>query len=94
MGTFHHDRSALHGITVAVDTRGAAIYVGRCDDMDEERIVLLDVDVHEEGQGGRSKHDYLRRAAEYGTWKKHDRLTLPMSEVAWVRPLGEIAAEL
>lgn len=93
MGTFHHDRSPLHGITVAVDTRGAAIYVGRCDDMDDETIVLLDVDVHQEGAGGRSKAEYLKRAAKFGTWKKHDRVALPMSQVAWVKPLGEIPVQ-
>ncbi len=92
MGTFHHDRSPLHGITVAVDTRGPSLYVGRCDEMDDETIVLLDVDVHEDGAGGRSKADYLRRAVQFGTWKKHDRVTLPMSEVAWVKPLGQIEA--
>jgi hypothetical protein len=91
MGTFHHDRSPLHGITVAVDTHGPVVYVGRCDDMDDERIVLLDVDLHRDGDGGRSKHDYLRRAAEVGTWRKHARLELPMSEVAWVKPLGQVA---
>jgi hypothetical protein len=91
MGTFHHGRSSLHGITVAVDTRGPKVYVGRCDDMDEKEIRLLDVDVHEETPSGRSKQEYLERAAEFGTWKKHDAVTLPMSEVLWVKPLGELA---
>jgi hypothetical protein len=93
MGTFHHDRSPLHGITVAVDTRGAAIYIGRCEDMDDETIVLVDVDVHQDGADGRSKAAYLQRAAKFGTWKKHDRLALPMSQVAWVKPLGQVPVE-
>ena len=91
MGTFHHDRSELHGITVAVDTHGPAIYVGRCDDMDGERIVLLDADVHQDGAGGQSKAEYLERTAKFGIWKKHDRVSVPMSEVAWVKRLGELA---
>lgn len=90
MGTFHQNRSELHGITVVVDTAGPEIFVGRCDDMDEERVILLDVDSHREGDGGHSKQEYLRRAARFGVWKKHDRLVLPRSRVTSVRPLGEL----
>jgi hypothetical protein len=90
MGTFHQNRSELHGITVVVDTAGPEVYVGRCDDMDEERVILLDVDSHREGDGGRSKEDYLRRAARFGVWKKHDRLVLPRGRVTSVRPLGDL----
>ena len=32
MGTFHNDKSELHGITVVVDTKGPKVFVGRCDD--------------------------------------------------------------
>jgi len=39
MGTFHHDRHELHGITVVVDTSGPEIFVGRCDDMDDRQIL-------------------------------------------------------
>ena len=46
MGTFHHGKSELHGITVVVDTSGPEIYVGRCHDMDDEQVILNDVDVH------------------------------------------------
>jgi hypothetical protein len=35
MGTFHHGRSELHGITVVVDTHGPKVFVGRCDDLDD-----------------------------------------------------------
>src|SRR5271168_5016180 len=70
MGTFHQNRSALHGITVVVDTTGPEIFVGRCDDEDDRGIVLNDVDVHRDGEGGRSKEQYVERAARLGTWKK------------------------
>lgn len=90
MGTFHQNKSELHGITVAVDTDGPEIYVGRCDDMDDERVVLLDVDVHRDGDGGRSKDEYLERAARFGVWKKHDRLVLERRRVTSVRRLGEL----
>ena len=89
-GHFHPDRHELHGITVVVDTSGPEIYVGRCDDLDESRVILLDVDMHKDGDGGRSKEQYVERAAELGVWKKFDRLTLPRAEVTSIRRLGEI----
>jgi len=89
MGTFHHDKGELHGITVAVDTKGREVWVGRCDTMDDDRIVLLDADVHSDGDAGRSKEEYLKRAAMVGVWKKHDRVVLPLTGVRWVRRLGE-----
>ncbi len=88
--TFHPDRHELHGITVVVDTAGAEIYVGRCDDMDEERVILVDVDVHRDGDGGRSKAEYVERAAQLGVWKKFDRLAVPRAHVTSIRRLGEL----
>lgn len=90
MGTFHQDKHALHGITVAVDTEGPEIYVGRCDDITGGRVILLDADVHRDGDDGRSKQEWLQRAAQYGVWPKHRRVEVPEETVASVRPLGEI----
>ncbi|HVR98605.1 MAG TPA: hypothetical protein VMW27_18460 [Thermoanaerobaculia bacterium] len=90
MGTFHQGKSELHGITVVVDTTGPEVFVGRCDDMDDRGILLNDVDVHQDGEGGRSKEEYVRRAAMLGVWKKHDRLFIPSDRIASVRRLGEI----
>lgn len=90
MGTFHQGKSELHGITVVVDTTGPEIFVGRCDDMDDRGIVLDDVDVHSDGEGGRSKEDYVKRAAQLGVWKKYDRLLIPGERVVSVRRLGEV----
>ncbi len=90
MGTFHHDRHELHGITVVVDTSGPEIFVGRCDDMDDRQILLVDVDVHRDGDDGRSKAEYVQRAARFGVWKKFDRLAVPQERVTSVRPLGEV----
>jgi hypothetical protein len=91
MGTFHQGKSELHGITVVVDTTGPEIFVGRCDDEDDRGIILDDVDVHRDGEGGRSKDDYVRRAAQFGIWKKYDRLLIPRDRIASVRRLGEVA---
>lgn len=90
MGTFHHDKHELHGITVVVDTDGEEIYVGRCDDMDDHQLILLDADVHRDGTDGQSKDDYLSRAALYGVFPKHRRLVIPRARVTAVRRLGEI----
>jgi hypothetical protein len=93
MGTFHDDMGELHGITVVVDTNGSMVYIGRCHEMDDERIVLLDLDEHEDGQDGDSKQEYIRRAARVGVWKKRNRLVIPWARVASVQRLGEISPE-
>ena len=91
MGTFHHDKGELHGITVVVDTNGPKIYIGRCDVLTENHILMNDVDEHEDGNDGKSKEDYLKFAAKFGTWKKHDRLLVKKEEIASIKPLGEFA---
>ncbi|MEM1202820.1 MAG: hypothetical protein AAGN66_06280 [Acidobacteriota bacterium] len=90
MGTFHTGKHELHGITVVVDTKGSEVYVGRCDDMDAEKVILLDADVHTDGDGGRSKADYLGQAAQWGVFPKHRRLVIGLAGVASVRRLGEL----
>jgi len=90
MGTFHQGKHELHGITVVVDTTGAEVFVGRCDDLDERGIVLDDVDVHRDGEGDRSKEQYVKKAALYGVFKKYDRLFVPREKVASIRRLGEV----
>lgn len=86
----HPDRSELHGLTLVVDTAGPEIYIGRCDDVTDSEVILLDVDVHRDGDGGRTKEQYVERAAQVGVWKKHEMLVLPRSRVISIRRLGEI----
>lgn len=93
MGTFHHDKHQLHGITVVVETHGPRVFVGRCDDIDADGVILLDADMHESADGGASKQEYLRRAAQFGIWKKHDRVVVPRHEVASVTPLGDLPTD-
>jgi iron-sulfur cluster assembly protein len=88
MGTFHDDKGELHGITVVAEA-GDTVYVGRCDTIGPDGVVLLDCDQHAEGEDGRSNADWLQRAARFGVWKKHDRLVLPRAEVTAVTPLGD-----
>ena len=91
MGTFHQDKGELHGITVVVDTVGDEIYIGRCDELTEEGITLHDVDLHRAGENGRSKDEYVERAARFGIWKKFEQLTVAGEVIASVRRLGEVA---
>jgi hypothetical protein len=64
--------------------------VGRCDDEDDRQVILLDVDVHRDGEGGRSKQEYLERASRFGVWKKHARLVLDRSRVTSIQRLGDL----
>jgi iron-sulfur cluster assembly protein len=89
MGTFHDDKGSLHGITVYAQA-GDKVYVGRCDTLDDERLVLHDADVHVEGHDGRTVDQYLQRTARFGIWKKHDTLVVPVNGLGPVRPLGEL----
>ena len=89
MGTFHDGKSELHGITVVVDTDGPEVFVGRCDDLDERQIILLDADRHRVEDGLPSKAEYVERAARFGVWKKFDRLVIPRARVISVTRLGE-----
>ncbi len=93
MGTFHDDLGELHGITVVVDTSGPMVYIGRCHEADDERVVLRDVDEHEDGREGTSKEELVQRAARFGVWKKHHRLVVPRAEVTSIKRLGEIAID-
>ena len=90
MGTFHDNKSALHGITVVVDTKGPKVYVGRCDDEDQEKVILVDADIHEDGANGKTKADYVKRAAKFGVWKKYDHLVIPRADVLSITRLGDV----
>ncbi len=87
----HGHKSPLHGITVVVDTTGEEVWVGRCDDEDGERVVLLDADSHRDGEDGKSKADWLAGASRYGVWSRHPRVVIPRGRVAAIRPLAELA---
>ena len=91
MGTFHQNKHELHGITVVVET-GDDVYVGRCDDIHDQAVILLDADAHGESGGDQSREEWVKKAALYGVWPKHRRLDLPRGEVTSVNPLGEVEA--
>ena len=96
MGTFHQGKGEWHGITVVVETHGSVVYVGRCDTVAPQGVVLLDADRHdaaERPESGEavSKEAYLKRAAAWGIFKKFDHLVVPHEEVASIRALGSYA---
>ena len=89
MGTFHHGKGELHGITVVVDTNGTRVFVGRCDTVTDEGVVLLDADVHD-AQEGTPKADWVQRAAMYGVFPNIRHVIVPAAEIASVRRLGDL----
>lgn len=95
MGTFHEDKGELHGITVVVDLKDSRLFVGRCDTVTPESVILFEAaqhDEHEPGPDGRqvTKQAYIARAARIGFWKKHDRVIVPLEDVASIRPLADL----
>ena len=93
MGTFHHDKGELHGITVVVDTKGPEVWVGRCDTMTQEGIVLLDADKHHDGENGESKNAFVQKVARNGHWSRIPHIVIPGDQIHEVKRLGEVTAE-
>ena len=73
------------------------VFVGRCDTVAPEGVILLDADRHDagaspaDGTAPLDKASYLKRAAAWGVFKKYDRIVVPHDEVASIRALGELA---
>ncbi len=89
MGTFHHGRGELHGITVVVETTESEIYVGRYDQEDAAGILLLDADLHRGAPGGAARAEFLERAARLGVWPRLRRVVVPRARVMAVRRLAD-----
>ena len=91
MGTFHDDKHELHGITVVVEMADGRVFIGRCDDMNDETIILFGADEHRDGEGGRTTAEYIASAVKFGVWQKHGRLAVSRAGVTSVRPLNQYA---
>jgi hypothetical protein len=90
VGTFHPHAHELHGITCVVDRGPAGLAVGRVDTVDATGVVLLDADVYREEPGSPGRDEWLANAAQWGVWKKFDRIVVPAAEVASIRRLGDL----
>lgn len=92
MGTFHSDKGPLHGKTVVVKTKGAAVFIGRCDTQTPEAIYLLDADRHEDGHDGKSIDDYIKNAAQWGHWPRIPQVTVPGEDIESVQKLNDVSS--
>lgn len=92
MRTFAHHESkhALHGITVVVETDGPELWVGRCDDIVAQGVILKDADVHREGESERPRAEWLARAARFGVFPNHRQTLVDAARVVAVRRLAEL----
>lgn len=86
----HANRTALHGITVVVDTDGSKLYIGRCHEADERRVLLMNAVVFEEGQDGKSKAEWTTFAAKFGFFADIDSITVPREQVTSITKLGDV----
>ena len=84
---FHHERQALHGITVVLDTVSGETYLGRFDSEDERGVHLLDVGKHE---GTTGRDEFVRRSAKFGIRVEQKHVVLPAASVSKITPLGEL----
>ncbi|NBC10397.1 MAG: hypothetical protein GVY24_01505 [Planctomycetes bacterium] len=89
MGTFHNNLGQLHGVTVVVDCADGTTCVGRCHQANDKQVILLDVGTHRAHEDGLTRDAYLRQAARWGVFSKHEHLILPRREVISITPLGE-----
>jgi len=90
MGTFHHDKGELHGITVVVVTDGPELFVGRCDTVTPKHVVLLDVEAHVEGESAQSRDEYLERVSMVGQRGNIPRVVVPTERVRSLKRLAEL----
>jgi hypothetical protein len=86
----HESKHELHGITVVVETDGAELWIGRCDDIIADGVILKDADVHREGESDRPRAEWLARAARLGVHPHHRRVLVPAARVVAVRRLAEL----
>ncbi len=84
---FHPGHSALHGMTVVVETAGAATYVGRYDREDSAGVHLLDVGVHDV-DSAIAKEEYIKRSSRFGVRGEHRHVVIPADKVARITQLG------
>ena len=88
---FHPGHSALHGITVVIDTRAGKTYIGRFHEETPKGMLLHDAAGFDPGSGG-SREEFLKRTAKFGVPIDHKHVTIPSNEVASLVPFADLIA--
>ena len=86
----HEDKGPLHGITVVVDTVGSSTFVGRCFEVTDRGVVLLDADRHDPADEVASRDEYLRKAAQLGHWARIKKIVVPAEDVVAITRLTDL----
>lgn len=86
-----HERHSLHGITVVIDTGTDALIAGRFHSIIDGEALLLDVEVHREGDGGKSQQEWLDFAQKFGQWPRDKQMRLPLNRIKSVRRLVDLS---
>ena len=89
MGLFHDTSDPLHGVTVVVETNDEDVWVGRCNRVEEDRVLLFESDRFDSAESPTSKSDWLKRTAMVGFHPRYPKLELPREQVRSIRPLLE-----
>jgi len=85
-----HARTPLHGITVIVDTDGDTLYIGRCHEEDDQRVLLMNAVAYTDGQDGKSKTEWITHAAKFGFFADIDSIAVPRGQVTTITKLGDV----
>ena len=75
---------------MVVETDGPELWIGRCDDIVADGVILKDADVHREGETERPLAEWLERAKSYGVFPHHRQHLVAAPRVRKVRRLAEI----
>lgn len=89
MGLFHDTSDPMHGVTVVVETHDDELWVGRCNRVEEGRVLLFESDRFDAAETATPKSDWLQRAAMVGFHPRYPKLELPRDRVKSIRPLLE-----
>lgn len=84
---FHPGHHHLHGITVVIDA-GDRTFVGRFDRVEDGKVQLLNVAVHDGTASPRE--EFLRKNLKFGVRVDLKHLALPEDQVRSLVPLAEV----
>lgn len=87
---FHPGHSALHGVTVVLDTRQGTTYVGRFHEETERGMLLHDAAGFDPTAGG-NRDEFLKRTAKFGIRIDHRHIVVPSADVVSLVPFGGMA---